>query len=228
MSDSPRFILELDAAGKWYRVVKEADGTHRPATEAENAEAERLCHNQVVQSAKRDREAFLRIAFDPDFIPEPTPRYTQYVAWKKGRAPGYRPTRADVWRLAAEEMRELYGAGASRAAPGAESKPPCGNDSAPEASSSTKAIDKVKWLAEAMLLVQEHPTWSDAAIADKVGKHPSTLSRNRPYQTAAAMARGRKQDLPAGHQMIDPDTGLRDIEAYSDRDDPAELDWDNP
>ncbi|MDG2012399.1 MAG: hypothetical protein P8J33_02770 [Pirellulaceae bacterium] len=80
------------------------------------------------------------------------------------------------------------------------------------------------WLAQAMLLVRDNPGWSDAEIARRVGKNKSTLSRSKEYQNAAAMARGEKDNRKRGHITVDPESGLRDIEAYSD--DPAERDWD--
>ena len=79
----------------------------------------------------------------------------------------------------------------------------------------SRNIEKIEWLAKAMLVVQERPEWSDSRIATYVGKNKSTLSRNRQYQMAAALARGDKDQLNRGHPEIDPTTGLKDIEAYS-------------
>ena len=89
----------------------------------------------------------------------------------------------------------------------------------------TRSELHARWLAEAMLLVRDHPDWSDAEIASRVGKSPSTLSRSPEYQRAAGYARGSKSDRQKGHISIDPETGQQGIEAYSD--DPAEQDWDN-
>jgi len=94
----------------------------------------------------------------------------------------------------------------------------------PEQSPKTRNVQRAEWLAKAMLLVRDHPEWSDAAIANEVGKHPSTLSRSPEYKAATALARGNKSDRHKGHISIDPDTGQQGIEAYSD--DPAERDWD--
>jgi len=58
--------------------------------------------------------------------------------------------------------------------------------------------NKYQWLAEAMLLVQEHPELSDAKIARKIGKHPSTLSRNATYRRAAGKARA--VTVPKGYK----------------------------
>ena len=77
----------------------------------------------------------------------------------------------------------------------------------------SKSQQRVKWLATAMLLVHDHPDWSDAEIARRVGKDKSTLSRSKEYQAAAAMARGVKDDRHRGHISVDPDSGLRDVEA---------------
>jgi hypothetical protein len=90
-----------------------------------------------------------------------------------------------------------------------------------------KTVERAKWLATAMLLVQEHPDWSDAKIAREVGKHPSTLSRHKIYQVAAAMARGDKSDRRRGHIIVDPDSGQLDVEAHSENGDPAKMEWDD-
>jgi len=89
----------------------------------------------------------------------------------------------------------------------------------------SKEVKRVEWLAKAMLLVQEHPEYSDAEVARQVGKHPSTLSRNKTYQQAAAMARSSKKDRHRGFIEMDEDSGQRrGVVAYSD--DPAERDLD--
>jgi len=85
-------------------------------------------------------------------------------------------------------------------------------------------IDRIKWLAEAMLLVQKHPDWSDRSIARTVRKSPSVLSRSKVYQAAAKIARGDKLDLRKGHRTFDADSGLADIEA-ADFDDPSEREF---
>ena len=89
----------------------------------------------------------------------------------------------------------------------------------------SKSTQRAQWLAMAMLLVRDNPDWPDAKIAKEVGKDKSTLSRSREYQVAAAMARGNKEDRHRGHISVDPESGLRDVEAYSD--DPVEHDWDD-
>ena len=93
------------------------------------------------------------------------------------------------------------------------------------AASTSKGEKRTLWLAQAMLLVRDHPEWPDAEIARQVGKDKSTLSRSKEYQAAAAMARGVKDDRRRGHISVDSDSGFRDVEAYSD--DPVERDWDD-
>ena len=70
-------------------------------------------------------------------------------------------------------------------------------------------------LATAMMLVQEHPDWSDRYIAEQARyKSHSTLVRNKTYQAAATMARGKKEDLL--HGTKNRETG--DVEAWDDAD----------
>ncbi len=82
---------------------------------------------------------------------------------------------------------------------------------------------KLEWEALAIFLVREHPDWSNARIAREVGRDPSRLSRSKLYQAAAKQARA--PDIPAGRLITDSESGLRDVEAYSDADDPAKRDW---
>ena len=91
---------------------------------------------------------------------------------------------------------------------------------APEAPPVTKRDRRAKWLAEAMLLVRDHPDWSDRGIARRVHMAPSALSRSREYQAAAAMARGDKSKLPRGHIKRDGATGRTDVEGYAGGEDP--------
>ena len=83
------------------------------------------------------------------------------------------------------------------------------------------------WLPQAMLLVRDNPEFSDAKIAGLVDKHKGTLSRSREYQIAAALARGSKgslTDLPKG--FITRKSDVRDVEAITSKDNPADMDWD--
>ena len=85
-----------------------------------------------------------------------------------------------------------------------------------------KKEKQIKWVAEAMLLVRDHPDWPDAQIAEAVGKHKSTLSRNLTYQLFASTTRGSMKDRHRGYQTVNPDTGQLDVVAYTkdpDRDD---------
>jgi len=67
-----------------------------------------------------------------------------------------------------------------------------------------------KWLAEAMLLVRDHPEMSDASIAKHVHINKSQLSRSSEYRTSRALARGC--DVPRGFMKTGKD-GTRDVEA---------------
>lgn len=88
----------------------------------------------------------------------------------------------------------------------------------------TRRQRRARWLAEAMLLVQDHPDWPDRRIADAVSIDPGTLSRAKEYQAAAALARGEKGNATRGHITTNPDTGQSDVEAYADDDDSDRLD----
>jgi LmbE family N-acetylglucosaminyl deacetylase len=79
----------------------------------------------------------------------------------------------------------------------------------------TKKDRTSEWLAQALLLVQDHPDWSITAIAQKVGKHTSTLTRSKVFKAALELARRSKNDLPAGFLVVNPDTGQRDVEAVA-------------
>ena len=85
---------------------------------------------------------------------------------------------------------------------------------------------RYEWLAEAMLIVRDHPDWSDRKIANEVGKAASTLTRSDEYRLAAAMARKPKV-FTKGHITVDADTGLRDVEAHDETGDPSKMDWDD-
>jgi hypothetical protein len=75
--------------------------------------------------------------------------------------------------------------------------------------------NRTAWLAEAMLLIEKHPDWSDAKVARKVGKDRSTLTRCKQYRIAACFARRRGAALHKGHITQDADSGLRDVEAVA-------------
>lgn len=72
----------------------------------------------------------------------------------------------------------------------------------------------LKWLATAMLLVQDEPKLSDAEIARESGVHPSTLSRSKHYQTAAKLARSHQ--IPDGEVRTETARGPRQVEARDD------------
>ena len=99
---------------------------------------------------------------------------------------------------------------------------PVARDGDAQASSDPKLhrarAKRKEWLAEAMLLVRDHPDWSDAMIAREVGVSPSTLSRDETYRAAAGMARRQGGRVPRGHSTTDPESGQRGLEAYDDPD----------
>ena len=76
-----------------------------------------------------------------------------------------------------------------------------------------------------MMLVRDHPDWTDSKIATEVGRNPSQLSRNETYRLAAAMARGDKRGRPAGFVKFDPESGQRDVDGFSE--DSCETDRDD-
>jgi hypothetical protein len=80
----------------------------------------------------------------------------------------------------------------------------------------TRRERRAKWLAEAMLTVRDHPEWSDATIAERVGIDKSRLSRSPEYRAAASMVRTPK--TPAGSVRIA--NGDRELEAVDDSFDP--------
>jgi hypothetical protein len=82
----------------------------------------------------------------------------------------------------------------------------------------TKSQRRAKWVAEAMLLVRDHPDWSDTEIAGRVERDKSQLSRSPEYQLAAAQARGPKKNVPSGYVTVDAKTGLQDVEAVTAKD----------
>jgi hypothetical protein len=86
-----------------------------------------------------------------------------------------------------------------------------------ERTSAPAGVTRFEWLAKAMLLVLEHPDWSDAKIAREVHKHPSTLSRSREYKESAKMARVSIGQPPKGHITATASSKLRDVEAVDHR-----------
>ena len=115
---------------------------------------------------------------------------------------------AREFSTASEAARQTVGESGMATSPDVPKKPrvPMGGNS----ETGRPKQRQYKWLAEAMLLVNEHPEWSDAEIARKVGKDKSRLSRSKPYQMAADLARQPKKDMPTGYK--DPATG--DFEAW--------------
>ncbi|MBI2826539.1 MAG: hypothetical protein HYX69_17850 [Planctomycetia bacterium] len=144
------------------------------------------------------------------------------LRWQNEGAIG--ATDPDEWRRRSEQYAAVcdWLAGQARQSAGATAPDVTvqgatvqGANDRPGTSGEAKNATKAKWLAEAMILVREHPDWPDAEIARRVGKHKSRLSRSREYQTAAAFARGNKTDLPRGHVTVSADSGSRDVDAVA-------------
>lgn len=78
---------------------------------------------------------------------------------------------------------------------------------------------KLEWLSKALICVNDHPEWSNTRIAEEVGVSKSTLSRNDTFRQAAKFARDTSPCPKRGHYTVDPDTNLKDVEAfcYDDR-----------
>lgn len=165
---------------------------------------------------------------------------SQAVQSKRLVDPAYRPgdpvTRASVcarlaakYNVGADQLGEVSctfvdGLLRAWALDAADSKPPAApdatahtEDSGPPAPA-TRRDARARWLAEAMLLVRDHPDWSDRRIAECVGRNPGTLTRSKEYQAAAKMARGHRDQIVQGFIERDPDTGHTDVEAFSDED----------
>lgn len=119
-----------------------------------------------------------------------------------------------------DELRKATAAGPGVAAA---TQPPAAPtpDTVPDAPVTTRQ-KRAKWLAEAMLLVRDHPDWSDREVARRVGKDPATLSRSQEYRAAARMARGGRDQRTKGYIERDADTGRTDVEAYIDHDEDDE------
>jgi hypothetical protein len=80
----------------------------------------------------------------------------------------------------------------------------------------TREERRHRWLAEAMLMVRNHPDYSDARVAELVGINKSQLSRSPEYRTAAALAR---RCITRSGNVLHTD-GVRSIEAVDDTVDP--------
>lgn len=77
------------------------------------------------------------------------------------------------------------------------------SDAVAPATKTSRSRSKEQWLAEAMLLVQKYPEWSDARIAREVGKDRGTLSRETTYQVAAGLARQNGYEPPPAAAELD-------------------------
>ena len=86
---------------------------------------------------------------------------------------------------------------------------------ATESPASKRHKDKIEWLSKAIVLVNEHPEWTDAKIAETVKRHPAQLTRSKMFQRAALLARGDKGSLPGGHISKGAKNLPSDVEAYA-------------
>lgn len=71
---------------------------------------------------------------------------------------------------------------------------------------------RTRWLAEAMLLVRDHPGWTDTAIAKTVGISKSSLCRSLEYRAASRLAR----DSGVTRGMVKVDGGDRTVDGVDD------------
>ncbi len=84
-----------------------------------------------------------------------------------------------------------------------------------------------RWLADAMLLLNENPDLPDCEIARRVGKHPSILCRSTLYQNAAKVIRSRDPVRGLIDIKNDASSGRRysTVDAVNDNN-PANMGWD--
>lgn len=113
MSNAPKtpFVFKLDDAGEWGLHRKQRNGKTRPATRAELAKVERRWRNELRRTGQDVADLRDKVLYDPGFVSRLilAPRYQQYVRWKRGLAPRYRPTYVDQLLLAAEDARVSCG-----------------------------------------------------------------------------------------------------------------------
>jgi hypothetical protein len=84
-----------------------------------------------------------------------------------------------------------------------------------------KKTRRIEWIVKAMLLVKDHPEWTDKKIAEEVKIDPAQLSRCQEYQKCAKEVRCGDPP-PKGYLRINPETRQQDTEAYSEEDDTIE------
>jgi hypothetical protein len=82
-----------------------------------------------------------------------------------------------------EQGKDAVSADRKATVPPGEPEPPVGQGP------TKPRAPRYEWLAKAMLLVKEHPEYSDRRIARAVKIDPSQLTRSAEYQVAAALAR---------------------------------------
>ncbi|MCC7193568.1 MAG: hypothetical protein IT444_12390 [Phycisphaeraceae bacterium] len=121
-----------------------------------------------------------------------------------------------AWKLCGKKLRRLI-VGVkvlSREAPSSADEPTAAKKPVTSAPMSARER-RVQWEIKAMMLVQDHPEWSDAKIARHVGKNPATLSRSKQYKKGAALARSGGIDLPKGYKTVDEVSKTTDVAAVA-------------
>lgn len=78
-----------------------------------------------------------------------------------------------------------------------------------------KQAKKAKQLAEALILLQQHPDWSDREIAKRVCVHPATLGRWPEYKALKANQSKTEKDIPRGFK----NSCTGDMDAWHDESD---------
>ncbi len=83
-----------------------------------------------------------------------------------------------------------------------------------------KRGSRIEWQAKAMDLINKHPHWTKKRIAEEVGVNRSQLSEARSPEVHRAFEIAREAEQSRapkrGFQKVDPVTGDRQPEAYSD------------
>ena len=80
----------------------------------------------------------------------------------------------------------------------------------------TKKGEVPSWLVPALHLLEIHPDWSDAKIANEVGVNKSTLSRNATYRRARKVAGCDRKNIPNGRNKFDEDSQPNDVDSDTD------------
>lgn len=102
--------------------------------------------------------------------------------------------------------------------PGDQSAAPANGDTTNTGAATMNTMERrAKWLGMAMLLVKDHPEWSDREIARRVEINRSQLSRSAEYKVVAQLARDQGATPHKGHLTKDDD-GRSGVIAYARND----------